>query len=172
VNVQRVELARHPMLQEMAALLARVQLPLLPPARPYDEHGDWRADIAAGVPSTDRPKPLHYRRQFVPTAARLLSMPDDVAVSTLNYYPPGGAGIGWHTDSRAAGWRIYIARPLSPILGEFITPTASFCDMEGYGLAFAAGPGAWHAVRAEGPRLSIGLRVYGAGRTARLLGLL
>jgi hypothetical protein len=165
VNVLRLAIAPHPMLRELAAYLATVA----PPSPPYDEHGDWRADIAAGPPLEDRPKPLHYRRQFMKTPIRLPSMPDDTIVSALNYYPAGGAGLGWHTD-RAEGWRVYIGLPLTNVAGCFITREALFYDVDGFAVAFEAGPQSWHAVRADGPRLSIGLRIRG-GRTARLLGL-
>lgn len=164
--VARLRIAEFPLLAELAAYLDRASCP----PGPYDARGDWRADVAAGPPSCDQPKPLRYRRQFLPTPIRLPLMDSDTIVSALNYFPPGGAGLGWHTDSRQPGWRVYLARPLGLLPGCFVTPERVFFDEPGIALAFLAGPGAWHAVVADGERLSMGLRIRG-GRTARALGL-
>jgi hypothetical protein len=170
IVVRRLVVEDYPLLRELAAYLDGVE----PPPPPYDTRGDWRADIAAGPPDVDRPKPLAYRRQFMAAPVRVGSMADDTIVSALNYYPPGGSGIGWHTDSGHPGWRIYIGRPLTAMPGVFLVTGGAFLDVPGLATAFhVSGRAAdsWHAVASEGPRLSMGLRIAG-DRTARLLGLL
>jgi hypothetical protein len=169
VIVHRLAVDDHQLLRELAAYLDGVE----PPPPPWDEHGDWLADIDSGPPPVDRPKPLAYRRQFMQAPVRVGSMDSDTIVSALNYYPPGGSGIGWHTDSGHAGWRIYIARPLEAMPGVFLVTAGVFIDQPGIATAFyvSGRPGeSWHAVRAFGARLSIGLRIAG-DRTARALGL-
>jgi hypothetical protein len=173
--VRRLVVDDHEVLREMSAFLDTVEAP--PP--PYDTRGDWLADIDAGPPPVDRPQPLAFRRQFMPAPVRVGSMADDTIVSALNYYPPGGAGIGWHTDSGHAGWRIYIARPLAVEPGVLLVydgaerETHVLIDTPGIAAAFYVSGrpcDSWHAVRTFGPRLSIGLRIAGA-RTARAMGL-
>jgi hypothetical protein len=167
--VRRLVVDDYPLLRELSAYLDTVE----PPPPPYDERGDWRADIEAGAPSVDRPKPLAYRRQFMEHPLRVGSMADDTIVSALNYFPPGGAGIGWHSDSGHPGWRIYIGRPLTSMPGVFLVSVGAFIDTPGIATAFhisGRAADSWHAVISEGPRFSVGLRIAG-DRTARLLGL-
>jgi hypothetical protein len=167
--LRRLVVADHALLRELSTYLETVD----PPPPPYDTRGDWRADIEAGPPAVDRPKPLAFRRQFMQAPVRIGSMADDAIVSALNYYPPGGAGIGWHSDAGHPGWRIYIGRPLTSAPGLFLLPGLIFEDVPGIATAFYVSGhpcDSWHAVRAEGARLSIGIR-FKAGPTARALGL-
>jgi hypothetical protein len=169
VIVRRLVVDDFALLRELSAYLDGVE----PPPPPFDTRGDFRADIAAGPPDVDRPKPLAFRRQFMQAPVRVGSMGSDVIVSALNYYPAGGAGIGWHTDSGHAGWRIYIARPLGHVPGSFLIPNGAYVDSPGMATAFeiTGNPcDSWHAVSTDGPRFSIGIRFKG-GPTARALGL-
>jgi hypothetical protein len=100
-------------------------------------------------------------------------MKGDAMLSALNYYPVGGGGLGWHTDTGHPGWRIYIARLLSPLPGVFKTPGREYVDEPGSALAFyvSGEPGdSWHAVRTDGPRFSLGIR-FADGPTQRELRL-
>jgi hypothetical protein len=169
VIVHRLDVDAHPLLRELSAYLDTVQ----PPQPPYDEKGDWRADVDAGPPAEDRPKPRAFRRQFMERPLRLPSMPDDTILSALNFYPPGGSGLGWHTDTGHPGWRVYLGRPLTHLPGAFLVPDGIFLDEPGIATAFYVSGKpceSWHAVRAFGARLSVGLRIAG-DRTARALGL-
>jgi hypothetical protein len=166
VSVQRIEIARYPALRALAACLAQ-----LTPPTDFDEVGDWRADIDGGPPALDHSAPCSRRhaRMAIPIA---VALPADVTHGA-NYYPPGGAGLGWHTDSNAPGWRIYIGRPLAGVPGELLTVGGSYPDEPGTALAFCVPRKGhfWHAVRAPGERLSLGIRTLGAplGTLADLL---
>lgn len=166
--VRRLRIDDHQLLRELLAYVNEVQLPGL---QLVPHEGDWRADIAGGVPLEDRPRPRSFRRLGLPTK-RPIWMPPDAALASLNYYPPGGAGIGWHTDSTSIGWRVYIGRPLEGVPGEFMLPLATIADEAGFATAFHVSGqpcSSWHAVRAEGARLSVGIKI--TGDTARVLGL-
>jgi hypothetical protein len=165
MRVQRLKIADQALLSTLAAFLATVPAP----RPPYAERGDWRRDVTGGPPSVDRPRPLTYRRH--PVATQRPTMPGGVAISAINYYPAGGSGLGWHTDSLNPGWRVYVAHPLTEVAGEFMTADEIIADEPGVALAFRVGaPESWHAVRTEGPRLSLGIRVRGRA-TLEALGL-
>ena len=162
--VQRLTVATRPLLAMLSAFLGMLPLP----APPYAQVGDWRRDVTGGPPSVDRPRPLTFRREPLlarPSTRTLATLvrsrlPAGTTISALNYYPAGGAGLGWHTDSANPGWRIYIAQPLTEVAGEFLTADEIIADAPGVALAFEVGaPESWHAVRTEGPRLSIGIRI-------------
>lgn len=134
-------------------------------------NGDLAADLRDGPPETvDRPRALVRRCGMVPFAhARELLKPVDVV--GINYYPARG-GMGWHTNSNAPGWRIYLPLALDAHGGSgLITTDGRFPDQPGFANAFRIGPWreSWHAVWADGARLSIGARITDA--TARELGL-
>jgi len=143
------------------------------PPPPYSESGDLARDLASGpgraddarvLQLDDRPRPLAYRRQMLRSVGNgRPTLPPGITIASVNYYPAGGAGLGWHTDSSHDGWRIYIARPLTVLRGQFLTREWQIDDDTEMALAFRIGPGldSWHAVRAPGPRLSTGLRIVG-----------
>jgi hypothetical protein len=185
MRVYKLEIDAHPLLRELDAYLRQLRPPqmfvCIPEGHPSGlqptEMGDWRADVAAGPPDVDRPRPRAYKRMFLKVDAKPVpSMPSDAVVSACNYYPVGGAGIGWHTDTGHAGWRVYIARPLSAVGGTFFHREGSLLkaiiDEPGIALAFYVDPGhdCWHAVATEGPRFSLGIK-FRSGPTARSLGL-
>ncbi len=82
------------------------------------------------------------------------------------WYPPGGY-LGWHTNSRVPGWRVYLTyasepgrsgfRHLDPETGEIHTTLDGAWDLR----AFRVGPAEplWHAVWAECDRFSFGYRI-------------
>jgi hypothetical protein len=160
LNVQRLTIADHAVLATVAAFVATLPVP----RPPYHERGDWRRDVEAGPPAgVDRPKPFNFRRHSIPVS-KGPTLPPGFTVSAINYYPVGGAGLGWHTDSVYPGWRIYVAQPLlleAP--GAFLFgPGAVLEDAPGQAIAFkiTGDPGdSWHAVRAEGARFSVGIRI-------------
>lgn len=183
MKVHRMEIAASPMLRELEVYLRTLPRPGFFVCNFNTDVGDWRADVSGGPPTDDRPTPRAFRRQHVKAPIRLPAMADDVIVSACNYFPVGGGGLGWHTDSHAPGWRVYIGRPLGAHVGVFHVdePAANrsglsrqvFTDEPGIATAFyvSGEPGqSWHAVTTEGPRLSIGIR-FKAGRTQRGLGL-
>jgi hypothetical protein len=169
VIAQRLTVADHPLLRDVAAYLDGVRVP----APPWRERGEWRADIDGGPPTVDRNRPAAFRWQPLPHAGRLPNMAPADIIASLNYYPPGGAGQGWHTDSGAFGWRIYMGRPLAGVAGCFLTASQTLYDAPGTALAFYVSGvpcASWHAVRAEGARLSVGIRIRDPA-TVRALGL-
>ncbi len=161
-----LRIADHPLLCQLAGYLAGVEVP-----HGYREKGNYRLDIAAGPPAEDRPRPTSYRWQAIPIAAPPEFLPDDVRHASLNYFPTGGAGMGWHTDSTMPGWRVYLPRLLGPARGEFHFVGGSFLDSSAFAIAFLVGRDSWHAVTAYGERMSIGIRIVGDA-TARALGLI
>ncbi|MGH7550675.1 MAG: hypothetical protein ACREK3_07970 [Gemmatimonadota bacterium] len=88
------------------------------------------------------------------------------------WYPPGGY-MGWHTNSGAPGWRIYITharepgrsffRYRIPDSGEIVTSHDREWDVRLFRIA-ASAP-LWHAVYSETDRYSLG---YVVRRTTRL----
>ncbi len=174
MNVRRLQIADYAVLRELQRFLDTLRAP--PP--PYEPaRGDLAVDLAAGPPlDGDRVHPLARWRQ-VPhyVEAHWPKLPPDCAIASLNYYPPGGAGMGWHTDSSAPGHRVYIGKPLAGAPGHFLSHNGvhrvDTVDEDGIATAFTIGPLSWHAVRADGERLSVGMRVDAGGATARLLGI-
>jgi hypothetical protein len=176
MKVYAIAIGAHPFLRDLAAYLDGLTAPPVFRVDDNSERGDWRRDIADGPPAEDRPKPLAYRRQFLQAPAVLPSFPGGTMVSALNYYPVGGGGLGWHTDSHAPGWRVYISRPLTSTPGLLMADDDGgriYDDVPGLARAFYVSGtpcASWHAVVAHGPRLSIGLRIRST-TTARSLGL-
>jgi hypothetical protein len=102
-----------------------------------------------------------------------IALPADMKVSALEFYPAGG-GLGWHSDYQGApGWRVYIGRPLDGVPGVFMTVDGNYPDSHGLATAFeiTGRSDTWHALRADGARLAIGVRFPAGGETARSLGL-
>ena len=180
MKVYAVAISAHGFLADLAAFLGELKTPQFFFVDRNSENGDWRADIEAGPPADDRPKPLSFRRQFLQAPALLPSFPGSTTVSALNYYPVGGGGIGWHTDSHAPGWRIYLARPLTSAPGLLVTEridgdrrARTYDDVPGLARAFYVSGEpctSWHAVIAPGPRFSIGVRIRSTA-VAKSLGL-
>jgi hypothetical protein len=170
--VRRLRIPEHRLLQEAAAFLSTVPTPeLFIPM--LSERGDWRADVDGRPPENDRPQPLAFRRARLQTPLQLPGMNGDAMISALNYFPVGGGGLGWHTDSGHAGWRVYLPRLLTPIPGVFKTPDREYVDDEGCALAFYVSGNpcdSWHAVRTDGARFSLGIK-FADGPTQRELGL-
>lgn len=100
------------------------------------------------------------------------------------WYPPGGY-MGWHTNSGAPGWRIYLThaaepgrsffRYRNPSDGEIVTSMDHLWDVR----IFRVDPDIplWHAVYSQTDRFSFGYVVHVkrplrslAGRVKRLLG--
>jgi hypothetical protein len=154
--VRRLKVAESPLLCELDRFVGTLSVP----GPPYFERGDWRKDVQRGHPAVDIPRPLNMRCQRLSLATQP-SLPAGAVVSAANYYPVGGAGLGWHTDSANAGWRVYLARPLTNVSGLFITDEEVIEDVPGVALGFYVGDlgKSWHAVVADGPRFSIGVRV-------------
>jgi hypothetical protein len=173
MKIYSIAIGRHPFLCELAAYLDSLRPPGLFIVHRNSDHGDWRADIAAGPPTEDRPKPLTYRRMFLQAPAVLPSFPGATTVSALNYYPVGGGGLGWHTDSHAPGWRVYLARPLTSTPGLLYAEGRTYDDVPGLARAFHVSGEpctSWHAVLAAAPRFSLGVRIRSTA-TVRALGL-
>lgn len=165
--VQRLDISKHALLRMMSAFLARAERPPAPPM----ERGDLHGDLMAGPPASDRPNPTSYR--FHRLQPPQLALPTATTIGSFNYFPEGGAGIGWHTDSNSPGWRVYVARPLSADVGWFYSDAGLFQDDPLQATAFyVARPPRhfWHAVSAPGPRFSIGIRIQ-SDDVARELGL-
>jgi hypothetical protein len=168
VNVRRLVVADHQLLRELAAYVEQLEVP----RPPHRELGDWRADIAAGPPDVNRTRPAAFRLQIMEWQQPAW-MPRDATIASVNYFPPGGAGLGWHTDFGRPGWRVYIGRPLGPELGQFHFAGGWLEDSPDSAIAFYVSDvrhDSWHAVRCDGPRFSVGLRITGPA-TARALGL-
>ena len=75
---------------------------------------------------------------------------------------PAGGGVGWHTDSGVPGWRVYVVRTLDGEPGHFLHANGAFEDDARIAHAFYVSdtrPLSWHAVRARGARMSLGVRV-------------
>lgn len=180
MKIQRLNVGDHDLLKYVSNVLGTIHMP--PP--PTIHRGDFWKDIEDGPPNEDRPRPHNYYRQVVHPPAPL-ELPGDTVLSSIVYYPPRGAGLGWHTDSRAPGWRVYISWLLGSKPGTFLTlgdgsdeiykRIRRTDDEAGIATAFfiSGKPGdSWHAVEAPDERLSIGIRIYGyRSATARALGL-
>lgn len=169
MNVRRLALVDHPILQQLDAYLAALE----PPAPPHHERGDLALDLRTGPPPYDRTRPLAFRFHRMEWDQPLW-MPIDASLASVNYFPPGGSGLGWHTDSSRPGWRVYIGRPVATLPGALLVAGAAYCDMPGKALAFYVSGIAcatWHAVQAPSERFSVGLRCEAGSATARLLGL-
>jgi len=173
MKITRLPIDKFPLL----ASVERYLLSLPPPLPPFESIGSVAADINDGPPDANRTRPrAMLRKVFNPP--RDLELPPDVALASLNYYPAGG-GMGWHTDSAAPGWRIYIGRVLGDVPGIFLhldeRETIATPDEAGLATAFFVSglPGqSWHALHTLAPRLSIGLRLSVTnGPTAQALGL-
>ncbi len=167
--VRRLTIADHPLLCELNHYAARLEAP--PP--PYLKRGDFFRELLDDPPSENRNRPDGYEFQIMQWRQPEW-MPDDATISAVNYFPALG-GIGWHTDSGAPGWRVYVARPVDPRLpGSFHYEGGAMQDRAGMAIAFFVTGlpcDSWHAVQCDGPRFSVGIR-FPIGATARALGLL
>lgn len=153
MRVFQIPIAGDPLLEQLYDAVSHID------ARPAPEVvGDWVADIAAGVPTADRNMP-HAKK--VALLKRVLpDIQQAVAVRAIHYYPAGG-GMGWHTNSAAPGWRVYVphvavAQPLSGM----VTTDGCVLDRPGFANMFEVrGRDSWHAVFAMTERFSIGVRL-------------
>lgn len=155
MRVFQTPIAGDPLLEQLYDVVSRID------ARPIPEvAGDWVADIADGVPIVDRNMPRAKKVALLQRVTSIQQQHPDVAVRAIHYYPAGG-GMGWHTNSQAPGWRVYVphvmvARPLSGML------TANECvlDRDGFANVFEVrGAESWHAVFAMTERWSLGVRL-------------
>ncbi len=90
-----------------------------------------------------------------------------VVVASGHFWYPAGGYLGWHTNSRVPGWRVYLTyasepgrsgfRHLEPESGEIRTTLDGAWDLR----VFRVGPTRplWHAVWAECDRFSFGYRI-------------
>jgi len=98
----------------------------------------------------------------------------DLLVSGHLFYPPGGY-MGWHTNSRVPGWRIYVTyaeepgksffRYRDPGTGEVVTSWDDGWDLR----AFSAERKRpfWHSVYSDTNRFSFGYRLVPEGSDRR-----
>lgn len=155
--VRHIPLAAHPLLERMAAALEAAR----PPAA-VQTIGDWRADLAAGIPGADRDLAAAQTTGHMPEAQAAFVAGAGAQVRAAIYYPAGG-GMGWHTNSACPGWRVYVprVRDASPVSG-MVTADGSFPDVAGYANMFFVARDwrrSWHAVYALTERYCIGVRV-------------
>lgn len=166
MEVLRLPIARHALLRELDAYARGLE----EPRPPYMERGDLLADLFAGPPAVDRTRPQSFRFQIMQWQQPRW-MPADSTIASVNYFPGGGAGIGWHTDSSRPGWRVYIGRPLNGAPGMLLVEGDAFEDTPGIAHAFYVSGepcSSWHAVRAAGARFSVGIRIESAAAAAAL----
>lgn len=156
MRVHQVPISVHPLLGRMAAALAEAAP--VPPA----VVGDWRADVAAGIPEEDRDlaaaRAVAHLQEL--QAAFQPGDPRARARAAL-YYPPGG-GMGWHTNSAAPGWRIYVPRVRDAYaVSGTLTSKGCFLDRPGFANLFYVSTwrASWHAVVALTERYSLGVLV-------------
>jgi hypothetical protein len=156
VRVFQIPIAGDALLAQLHDIISRAD------DRPKpDVIGDVVADIAAGPPRVDRNMPRAKKVAALPRKLADDIQSYDVTVRSLLHYPAGG-GMGWHTNSEAPGWRVYVphvavARPLSGML----TTDGCFMDRSGFANLFeiASDRDSWHAVFAMTERCSIGVRL-------------
>lgn len=156
MNVYHVQIGAYAFLRDVQAVAA---------AAPRPGHvirsGSWPAKdptFERDIPRpTDRLCATHEL-----TPLRELAERWPIELRSFISYPAGG-GIGWHTDSRDQGWRVYL-----PIVcgGRFLFGDGRLLrelpDEEGFANVFFVGPDwrdNWHAVRADRPRVVVGLRL-------------
>lgn len=156
MDILQIPIEAHP-------LLAMLHAHLLTVPRPHArvraaQLAAFREDLAAGP--GDGPgnrETTAVSAHVVLTSPRPASLPDDVEFRSLFYYPPGG-GMGWHTNSNAPGWRIYVVRAEG--LSWMHTPDGRMADRSVHANVFKIEEGGcWHAVEAESARWSLGVRV-------------
>ena len=155
MNVAQLPLDRVPALASLAGQ-ARARLDRHTPTPVLV--GEWPTDLYVGPPDVDQPHAVARYCAFVgrPEA------PAGFEVRGTNYYPAGG-GMGWHTNSDAPGWRIYLPclAPRAP--SGMLTEGGFVLDRAGFANVFRVDVDdfrkSWHAVHALSPRLTVGLRV-------------
>lgn len=119
----------------------------------------------AGLPgSVDDARMVDLRHDVDRYVGDLLGGP--VSVSGHFLYPPGGY-MGWHTNSRVPGRRVYLSyvsepgrsffRYRDPTSGEVVTSWDSGLDLRLFDIDQARP--LWHAVASDTHRLSFGYRV-------------
>ncbi len=162
MKTHRLYASEFELLFDMGSYLAKAR----PPRIPHEYGGnasDVMKDIAdgatiAGIGAPDRPRPLarRYMGLFTPPMPGLTA---GVTLASLNYFPPRGAGQGWHTDTHKPSWRVYMGRS-DGAPGRFITRTETIVDEPGMGVMFhvTGNPeDSWHAVWAPSERYSVGV---------------
>ncbi len=107
-------------------------------------------------------------RHFAPS-------PVDVLDSGHFLYPPG-TSMGWHTNSGAPGWRLYVTRTDSPGSsffryrdprdGRIVTTTDDTWNFRLFRIT--ADEPLWHAIASQTNRFSFGYLVLDGARVARL----
>jgi len=161
MRARRLVVAQDPLTRAMAAFLVEVEHRSLWEWDHVPTAGDLAADLerGPGSPMVDRQQPRAYCRRFLPHASYFNGMPSGTRITSLNFCPAGG-GVGWHTDSGAPGWRVYVTRTLDGDEGAFLHAGGAWEDDARIAHGFyvsATAPFSWHAVRARGPRLSLGV---------------
>ncbi len=147
-----------PVLRTVADFLVR--LPIEEATVRVETVGDWAAELAGGPPESDCDLPHARRSANLPVRqvelTKLLGGTTDVRA--VHYYPRGG-GMGWHTNSNSAGWRVYVPRVhgLPPDSGIALADRR-VPDRQDYANVFRVGADAWHAVYANTARFSAGIR--------------
>jgi hypothetical protein len=156
VRVFRVRIGEYPLLADVALAAAAA-----PRNGRLIRSGEWPEQ--APTFERDIPRPVGRfcaTHDFTPLRELPLRWPIELR-SFISY--PAGGGIGWHTDSRDQGWRVYL-----PIVcgGFFMHRPAGWTqlvpDLDGYANVFHVGPewrDNWHAVRAERERVVLGVRL-------------
>jgi len=162
VHVRQLPIDDRPLLAELLACALR-QFFARPPATTTG--GDLRADLDAGPRNADLAWYTSRDCAFLAKGPAQQLCPRGVEVRGVTYYPACG-GIGWHTNSDAPGWRVYV--PCSPYLDKWragLHTTSGFvADRPGFANAFKVGEwrDSWHAVECTDPRLVVGVRLSDA----------
>jgi len=112
-------------------------------------------------------------------ARRLFARESGITLSPSGHlwYPPGG-WMGWHTNSRAPGWRLYISyaelpglsffRYREPGSGEIVTLTDAEWNLRLFRIHHERP--LWHAVYSDTHRFSLGYLVTRRSARSRFLG--
>lgn len=173
MRVKQIPIAGHEVLEQLADYLRGVDQEEA--ERALIVKGRWLEDVLSGPPRTDRDMPESSTLAHIHGSKRSLRrvLPFDVEPRSVIYYPALG-GMGWHTNSLAPGWRVYVPRALEAVnpCSGMLTQDGFFRDREGYVNAFEIGHwlASWHAVYSLTPRLVVGVRV--SDEIALMLGLL
>lgn len=160
MQVYQVPVEVDPDLTRLHDLLKGVEIAEIPDSVAFE---DFSADMALGPPAEDRdiraPRLATHLGGLQTFAGTVVSAP--LQVRAAWYYPAGG-GLGWHTNSRKPGWRVYVVLPFGESgLWTFDGTTRDWHpDRAGHANLFRIDDDwrkSWHAVAADAPRLSLGL---------------